>query len=1179
MSIAFESLRDADLPVDFGRYTLTSLLGVGGMGRVFRAQLRGPEGFRKEVALKVIGRSSTDDARAQQEFVREARYSGLLKHPNVVDIYDFGVTDGRPWLAMEIVDGGSLQALLSEGALPATAALDLGIQVCDALSHAHGLQVDGEPVELVHRDLKPGNIVVTPRGVAKVLDFGLARAAGGRTDLTASGTVRGTPAYMAPEQARGDELDPRTDLFALGIILFEALTGRNPLIRDNLVAVMMAIIQLEDVLDDPATLADADAAAPGVSAVLRKLLRQDPGERYPRASEVAADLRALLASLPPGPDLRRHVSGAPPSPSSASALSVPPTVWAPPPGSHGSHGTWSTRPSRALARRTNLGPDSASFVGRAEDLAAVGRAFAEGARLVTLLGPGGTGKTRLARRHAASRLADLLPHGGVWFVDASGATTAQGVLHVVAITLDVPVQGTGDGAAEQLAHALADRGPMLLVLDNLEQVIGPALPLLRRWLATAPALQLLVTSRERLRLPAEVAIELGPLGEAEAIALFEERAGAVRRGFVLKEADREAVAEIVRRLDCLPLAVELAAARTSVMAPRKILERLSERFRLLSDGRADGKGTLRGTIQWSWDLLEPTEQSALAQCAVFRGGFTLEAAEEVLDLGGGAWALDVVQALRDKSLLRSWEPPGLDGEVRFGMYESLRVFAAEQLDASGRREGTEARHAEAMIDVGEGLAASINGVDGVQARRQLALELDNLHAVWEHQKGRDVALAGDAILAIAPLLLSVGPADLLRTLLDDAIATVAARNGPERSRFQLHMARAELLMAQGDVPRGLLDADAARELAGRLGDQEARCRALALAARLHAERGDSESATPLAEQAVAIARGLDAPEALGLALRAQGYALGFGRDEALETALVAECLAIWRRLGDKRREADEIAGEAANHGNRGRIDLAQPLFEQALELHRQVGTRRGEGMAQGNLALVALQLGRFQEARRRARKAAEIHRLHGSRTPYGVAMCNLGCTQLLQGELADALRSLQESVDTLAGVGRSFYLAIAARDLAIARLMSGELDRAEAAARQSVDAAEQQGGGALLPVCHAILGAVLAVRGELIEADTCLHAASQGADERGDTAERALVRLAEALRDLHLPEGSGDRAAAVEAALDLHLGHGYPPAERDPDRPFDSTLRLLRSALGQILVEGGHALLEGADRD
>lgn len=1157
MDKPLERLRDDDLPVEFGRYTLVSVLGSGGMGKVFGAQLRGPEGFRKDVALKVISRGSSGDDRAHKEFVREARFSGLLKHPNVVDIYDFGVTDGHPWLAMEVLEGASLSERLLGGAMPPTVALDLGIQICDALTHAHSLRVDGEPVELVHRDLKPGNVIITPRGEVKVLDFGLARAAGGRSDLTGTGSVRGTPAYMSPEQARGDDLDPRTDLFALGVVLFEALTGRNLLMRDNLIAVMMAIVQLEEVLDDPATLQDAEDALPGIAAVLRRLLRQDPGERYPRASQVAADLHVLLATQGAGPDLRAWVNGAQRlvgavSSNTLSALPMPLT----------GHGTWSTRPSRALARRTNLGPDSASFVGRVEDLESLGGAFSSGSRLVTVLGPGGTGKSRLARRYATSRLAELLPHGGAWFVDATEANTAEGLVHVVALTLGVPLQGGGEGATEQLGHALADRGPMLLVLDNLEQVVEPAIPLLEAWLRLATQLQIVVTSRVRLRVPFEWVLELGPLGTEEALALFEERAKAARPGFVLKEADREVVAEIVRRLDCLPLAVELAAARTSVMAPRKVLERLDQRFRLLSGGRGgDARSTLLGTIQWSWDLLEPHEQRALAWCSVFHGGFTLESAEEVLDLDDAVWAVDVVQALRDKSLLRSWEPPGLSGEVRFGMYESLRVFAGEQLDALGERGEAEERHAEAILDLGEQLSDAINQADGAQARKLLGAELDNLHAVWDHRRRTDPALAVDAVLAMAPLLLSVGPADLLRRLLGDAIALGDAC--PARSRLKLHLQRAMLLQHQGEVDAGLKDADAALAIAADLGPEE-RSRAWSTRALLCAEGGRSRDAMPAAESAIAEAEASTSREALGLALRAKGYALGFGRDPALEEELSRRCLAIWRELGDKRREADEIAGMAASYGNRGMLDEATPLFEQALDLHREIGTRRGEGMALGNLALVALQRGRFDEARKRARKAAEIHRLHGSRTPYAVAMCNLGNTQLLQGEFVEAAKALTESVNTLSAVGRSFYLAIAARDLAIARVMLGEIGAAETAGRLSLAATQGPWEDKLRPVCAAILGAVLARCGELAEADTLLHEARAYAFTKGDAAEQACVCLAEAYRDLFLPASATD-PDALAAARYAWSGYGYPREDRDPNRPFDSTLRLIREALGQEL--------------
>jgi predicted ATPase len=1163
------ALVESDLPVDFGRYRLVGVLGAGGMGRVFRAQLIGPEGFRKELALKVIARSSSDDRQQLAEFSREARFSGLLKHPNIVDVYDFGVTDGHPWLAMELLEGQPLAELLCDGALPPTAALDLAIQVGEALACAHALEVDGQPVELVHRDLKPGNVVVSPRGLATVLDFGLARAAEA-DGLTASGMMRGTPAYMAPEQARGEAVDPRTDLFALGLVLFEALTGTSLLLRDTLMGVMMAIVELEETLEDPAILAPAELAAPGVGVVLRKLLRAAPGERYPRASEVVADLRVVLAAMAPGPDLRRHLSGAPAQPGSGSALIGRPELLdatlAIDPNS-----TWSMRPSRALARKTNLGPDGATFVGRGQALSELAGLVDGGARLVTLLGPGGTGKTRLARRFAWSRLAELLPRGGAWFCDLSEARSGHGVLHVVAVTLGIPLdRGDGSGDAELVGQALADRGRMLVVLDNLEQVVGDAVPLVERWLGNAPELLLLVTSRERLRLPAESVLDLAPLGEDEGVALFEERARAVRAGFVLKEADREVVRSIVRRLDGLPLAIELAAARAAVMAPRQLLARLDQRFRLLSAGPGrDGgrRATLWGAIRWSWDLLDVYEQRALARASVFRGGFTLELAEAVLadPEPDAPWPLDLVQALRDKSLLRSWEQAGLSGEVRFGMYESLQAFASEQLDGLGIRADAEARHADAVVELGEELAEALEGKDGRRARLRLTLELDNLNVAWERRRAVQPDLAVDAVLAMAGLLQSVGPTDMLRELLDGAVQAASADPALRRGLAQVLLRRAALARHQGRVDEGLPDASRARELADAASDPVTAVMALAEVTLLQVEGGRLSEAAPTAEEALTLARAGTDREALGVALNALAFAIGYAGDLKQGEVLHEEALAIWRELGNLRRETDELAALAAGYGNTGRVDLAAPLFERALKLHRELGTRRGEGMAQANLALVALQRGRLVEARRRSRKAASIHRSHGNRTPYGVSLCNLGNTLLLQGELDEGLALLTESVRTLEGVGMGFYTSIASRDLALARLLHGQLEGAEAAARASLALGRGIGSDMLVPVCSAIVGAALAPSGQLAEADSLVDEARRATEASGDEAEQALVCLVRAFVDLNLPLDPGERAGRVAAARALHARYGYPEDAWDPDIPFDSTLRLMRLVLGRAL--------------
>ncbi len=1165
-----EYIVEADLPVDFGRYTLTGILGAGGMGRVFRAELRGPSGFRKELALKVIARrDGSSSERLKEEFFREARFSGLLKHENVVDVYDFGVEEGRPWLAMELLRGRSLAAILRDGPLPPTAALDLALQLCAGLTHAHGLVVDGEPVELVHRDLKPANIVVTPRGVAKILDFGLARSAGSGTELTGSGTVRGTPAYMAPEQARTQDLDARTDLFALGLVLYEALTGRCLLARENLMAVMMALVQLEATLQDPEVIRPAEEAVPGIAPVLAKVLKSDPAERYARAAELAADLRLLLQTLPPGPGLRAMVGGEEPGPSSGSVV-APVIIDTLPHASQSIPGTHSTRPSQALARRTNLAPDTAAFVGRASDLAAIQGAVEDGMRLITILGPGGTGKTRLARRYAAGRLGDLLPHGGVWFCDLSEATTLDGILHVVGVTLGVPLDRS-DHAAETIGHAIADRGRMLLILDNVEQIVGPASELIDDWLRWAPGLQLLVTSRERLRLPSEQVVDLGPLTEEEAVALFGERAKAVNRNFALKEADLPVIGEIVRRLDCLPLAVELAAARVSVMAPRKIRDRLDQRFRLLSGGRRSDVGrqsTLRATIRWSWDLLDAAEQDALAQCSIFRGGFTLEAAEQIVDLSDhedAPWTLDVVQALRDKSLLHSRTPRGLGGDIRFGMYESLREFASEQLAARGGFADVALRHARTMADLGEDLAPGLEQEGGKVARLQLALELDNLDAACTRVRETDVDTSLRAALAMIPMLDAAGPMKLLRSTLDRAVADAEAADSPRLCRLVLW--RARLHRNQGSREDSFADARRGVELARAQDDPSLLVRALVEHSMALVMGGDPIDSVPRSEEAVAIARAGDDPEAEALALYAHAYGLSYVGELARSRALMTEALERWTAVGNLRYQANALSSIAVDDANAGKIDAAEPLIRRSLTLHRRIGSRRGEGMCQANLALIALQRGNIDEAQRRATKALEIHRAHGNRMPAGATLCNLGCIELLRGNHELAVEHFREGDRLLTIAGNHFYCSIARRDLAIAATLIDRLEEAEEAARGAVEAAEMLPDQRLRPCAEVMLGAVLAVRGDLTEADTRLHFAQQRLEESGDTgAEVAVMNLGLAFRDVALarqihdadPGGAAELVATARATSDRY---GYPEDLFEAGRAHDSTLQIMKVAL------------------
>ena len=379
-----------------------------------------------------------------------------------------------------------------------------------------------------------------------------------------------------------------------------------------------------------------------------------------------------------------------------------------------------------------------AFVGRRESLAELARRLDAGARLVSVLGLGGTGKTRLVTRFGWNSLGDF--PGGVWFCDLSEARSLDGIFHAVAQGLDVPLGK--DDPVIQLGHAIAGRGRCLVILDNFEQVARHAEETLGRWLDRASGARFLVTTREVLGLPGEEILALAPLAPSDAAALFVRRAEAAKPGFQPSAEDQSAIGPLVKLLEGLPLAIELAAARVRVMPPRTLLLRMSERFKLLSStgGRLDRQATLRAVFDWSWDLLSLPEKAALAQLSVFEGGFTLESVEAVLDLSAyenAPWPMDALQSLVQKSLVRQMT------DNRFDLLVSVQEYAAEQLRTEGRYAGSgpaallaaEMRHGAYFASLDEKAAVA----DG-------CAELDNLVVAC-----RRAAARGDVDMAVRSL--------------------------------------------------------------------------------------------------------------------------------------------------------------------------------------------------------------------------------------------------------------------------------------------------------------------------------------------------------------------------------------------------------------------------------------------
>ena len=304
-------LSDGDFPVVFGRYTLLGLLGEGGMARVFRAELQGHEGFRKPAAIKIVRSSiASDNDRLRTSLINEARLGGLLHHPNVVDTYDFGEVDGLPFIAMEYIRGIGLEKVLHlVDPLPPAIAAEIGAQICAGLDHAHNLEDVEGASELVHRDLKPSNVILSRDGLVKVMDFGIAKAEALSATNTATGMTKGTPSYMSPEQVNGDGLDRRSDIFALGAIIYELFTGERLFTADSLMSILMAVIQVEERLVKSGALDRLDMIALGLADIVSGCLRRNPDDRFPDAAAVEHALKLLSRQLPPPPSMKTWARG------------------------------------------------------------------------------------------------------------------------------------------------------------------------------------------------------------------------------------------------------------------------------------------------------------------------------------------------------------------------------------------------------------------------------------------------------------------------------------------------------------------------------------------------------------------------------------------------------------------------------------------------------------------------------------------------------------------------------------------------------------------------------------------------------------------------------------------------------------------------------------------------------
>ena len=623
-----------------------------------------------------------------------------------------------------------------------------------------------------------------------------------------------------------------------------------------------------------------------------------------------------------------------------------------------------------------------AFVGRSEPLAELSRRLNNGSRLVSVLGIGGTGKTRLVTRFGWRSLSDF--PGGVWFCDLSEARSLDGIVYAVAQGLDVPLGK--DDPVTQIGRAIAGRGKCLVTLDNFEQVARHAEETVGRWLSRASDARFLVTTREVLGLRGEEIIALPPLASPDAVQLFVRRAEAARPGFQPSAEDQSAIGPLVELLEGLPLAIELAAARVRVMPPRTLLVRMSERFKLLSSagGRLDRQATLRAVFDWSWDLLALPEKAALAQLSAFEGGFTLESVEAVLDLAAyenAPWPMDGLQSLVQKSLVRQTT------DTRFDLLVSVQEYAAEHLRTEGRYTGS---GPAALLAAQTRHGAYFASLDEKAAIADACAELDNFVVACRRAAARgDVDLAANTLegawagLSLrGPFQVGIELASLVRAIPE--IPTAAA------ARVDYVAGRA--LGYSGKSPEARIRFEASQAEAREGGDRACECRALASLAFLHIQGGSLESARRCVEMALSIARELndrsiqsDAHNVLGNVDSVLGR-----REQALASYDTA--LALAQEAGDRQREGNVLSNLGNEYAQMGIMDKARLHDEAALAVAREVGNRRLEGNTLCNLGLLHQVQGRFGEALDQLAAGLVVARDIGNAYLECLVLCNLGMT-------------------------------------------------------------------------------------------------------------------------------------------------------------------------------------------
>jgi non-specific serine/threonine protein kinase len=965
-------------------YKVLEKLGGGAMGVVYRAEdLK----LKRSVAIKFLPPELTRDPKAKERLIQEAQAASALDHTNICNIHEIDETeDGQIFMILAYYEGETLKKKIQRGPLKLEDTIDIAVQVAQGLAKAHERGI-------IHRDIKPANLMIKKDRVVKVVDFGLAILAE-QTELARDDAVSGTLAYMSPEQVSGEVVDHRTDIWSLGVVLYEMLTGKLPFEGEYEQALVYSILN-----EEPEPISNLRLGVPReLEQIVDKAMAKRPEQRYQHISDVLVDLETLKKSVDSGTTI---------STAGGDAYSIP----------------------------NNLPLQLTSFIGRDQQMTDV-RQLLRKNRLLTLTGAGGCGKTRLALEVARNLLGDF--SDGVWLSEFATLVDSSLVPHTVAATLGLKEESNRP-LTKTLVNYLKGK-KMLLVLDNCEHLIAACRSLVDTLLRGCPELRVLATSRERLTITGEVMYQIPPLSipeakkvqvplsqlhQIEAVRLFLERANAVRAGFNLSQENAPAIVKICRRLDGIPLALELAAARLGVMAVEDIARRLDDRFGLLAAGTKNSlpqHQTLSALIDWSYDHLSEVERELFCRLSVFAGGWTLDSAEAVC-AGNGiqrSKVLDLHSRLVNRSLVEMDAERGRrTGVTRYRMLGIMQEYARNHLKEQERVE-VWLKHQDYFLALAEESARHLTGPEQTTWAMRLEAENDNLRAALDRytRKGSNALLALQMAGALGRFWYMRGRWSEGRNLLSEILARPDTQ---QRTEFR---ARALdwtgwLAYFQGEFKQALTVLEESLNIWRELGNSLGIAQTLNNLGAVANGQGNYEQSRIYHAESLAIRRKHGDRRSIAVSLHNLGEVYLSQEDYDQARKSFEESLPIFKEVGYLMGVADSLNSLGIAAEGQGDYDYARACYEESLSNRLDRQEPNGVSESLHNLGQLAVRQGQLNQARVYYMQSLMIRQKLGNRLHIADSLEGLGTLAAVcenpqrTARLLAAARSLREGVDAL----------------------------------------------------------------------------------------------------------------------------------------------------------------------